>query len=787
MQNGLELLKKHFGYSEFHPMQENIINDIMACRDALVLMPTGSGKSLCYQLPAVMKSGVTVVVSPLIALMKDQVDSLRSNGIGASFINSTLSAGEIEGVKTRLLENKDRILYIAPERLASQDFTPFLKTLKIGLFAIDEAHCISEWGHDFRPEYRQLKLLRENFPGIPIIALTATAVPDVQKDIIQQLKLAEPKIYKASFNRENLFYYVRPKEDAYEQIVNYIRGRPKDSGIIYCQSRRTAENLAEKLREDGFRALPYHAGMASDLRSENQERFIHDDVEVIAATIAFGMGIHKTNVRYVIHYDLPTNLESYYQETGRAGRDRLESDCILFFSYGDKVKIEALIEKKKNPERKRIAYKKLNAMIKFCESVQCRRKMLLAYFGEEYDGRCGKCDTCLQPRETFDGAEAAKKALGCVQDINQRFGTNYAVSILTGKENKRSKAYNHHSLKSYGIGKEYTAKQWQTFIRELIRDGCIDVVGDKYPVLKLNQKSRDILAGRLSVFLTKPAESHIVQIPTPDNVDIDLFDILRGLRKNIADTNQVPPYIIFPDKTLKEMATYYPRDLGSMKKIHGIGQIKLERYGKTFLEKIADYCKLHNIRFVRKIEKGKPKAYTLEQGRQQYPKGYEEWTEGDDLRLKNGYAQGKTISELADIFQRTAGAIRSRLKNLGLVQYISGLPYTESDDEKSSRTQDDTYTKTLELCKQGMTLEEIAKTRNLATSTIVSHIEKLLMAGEDINIDNFVGIEKQRIIQECMRNLRTPYLTPIKENLGNDYSYEEIRLVRAKSIFSSKN
>ena len=323
MQNALELLKKHFGYSEFHPMQENIINDIMACRDVLVLMPTGSGKSLCYQLPAVMKNGVTVVISPLIALMKDQVDSLRSNGIGASFINSTLNAGEIEDVKIRLLENKDKILYIAPERLASQDFTHFLKMLNIGLFAIDEAHCISEWGHDFRPEYRQLKLFRENFSGIPIIALTATAVPDVQKDIIQQLRLADVKIYKASFNRENLFYYVRPKEDAYEHILNYIKGRPKDSGIIYCQSRQTAENLAEKLREDGFRALPYHAGMASELRSENQERFIHDDIEIIVATIAFGMGINKTNVRYVIHYDLPKNLESYYQETGRAGRDRL--------------------------------------------------------------------------------------------------------------------------------------------------------------------------------------------------------------------------------------------------------------------------------------------------------------------------------------------------------------------------------------------------------------------------------------------------------------------------------
>jgi ATP-dependent DNA helicase RecQ len=538
------------------------------------------------------------------------------------------------------------------------------------------------------------------------------------------------KIYKASFNRENLFYYVRPKEDAYEQIVNYIRGRPKDSGIIYCQSRQTTENLAEKLREDGFRALPYHAGMASELRSENQERFIHDDVEIIVATIAFGMGINKTNVRYVIHYDLPKNLESYYQETGRAGRDRLESDCILFFSYGDKVKIEVLIEKKKNPERKRIAYKKLNAMINFCESAGCRRKTLLEYFGETYKERCGKCDTCLQPRETFDGTEAAKKVLGCVQDIGGRFGINYVVSILEGKENKRSKAYNHHSLKSYGIGKEYTAKQWQTLIRELIRNGFLDVVGDKYPVLKLNQKSRDILTGRLSVFLAKPAESPIVQIPIPgaSSIDADLFDILRALRKNIADIKEVPPYVIFHDTTLKEMATYYPQDIENMKKIHGIGQIKLEKYGKIFLEKIADYCKLHNINLVtERVEPIKEKDMA-----------YEKWAEADDLRLKN----------------------------------------------ENSRTHSDTHMKTLDLCRQGLTLEQVAKTRNLAASTIVSHIEKLLVGGEDIDIDAFVSVEKQKIIQECLSDMGSA-LTPIKETLGNDYSYDEIRLVRAKSIFSS--
>lgn len=665
MQNMLELLKKHFGYSEFHPMQEEIINDILQGRDVFVLMPTGSGKSLCYQLPAVMKSGITVVVSPLIALMKDQVDSLQSNGIGASLINSTLGAGEIKAAKLRILAGKDKLLYIAPERLSSPDFIPFLKMLPIDLFAIDEAHCISEWGHDFRPEYRQLSIIRENFPAVPIIALTATAIPDVQQDIVQHLRLKNPSIYKASFNRPNLCYNILPKQDAYKQVVDYIKQSPKDSGIIYCQSRKTAESLAKKLSNDGFRALPYHAGLAADARSENQENFIRDDAEIIVATIAFGMGINKTNVRYVIHYDLPKNIEGYYQETGRAGRDRLESDCILLFSHGDRAKIVALIEKGYNKKKKQIAYDKLNEMISFCESTECRRKVLLGYFGEEYNGQCDKCDNCLSPKEQMDGSEAAKKVIRCVLELNQRFGVNCIASVLTGKGNKYTTA------RSYGSGKEYAMKQWQSFIRELAREGYINVTGTKYPILKINSKSFGILSGRLSISLTKPSGTPERTIEQEMEVEkqpsAELFDILRSLRKQIADAENVPPYIIFPDSTLREMTAYYPQDISSLKKIRGVGQIKLQRYGEAFLEKIADYCKLHNIQCIRKLEKGKSKAYTLEQVRQQYPKGYAEWTDGDDLRLKNGYAQGKTISELADSFQRTAGAIRSRLKKLGLI------------------------------------------------------------------------------------------------------------------------
>lgn len=600
-----EALKKYFGYSEFRPIQESIINDVLAGRDVFVLMPTGSGKSICYQLPAVMKEGITVVISPLIALMKDQVDSLQANGIGATFINSSLTAGEIEEVKIRLLQNKDKILYVAPERFASPDFIYFLRMFKIALFAVDEAHCISDWGHDFRPEYRKLGMLKQMFPQVPIIALTATAIPDVQKDIIKMLKLSEPHIYRASFNRPNLSYFVRGKKGTYEQIADYVKEHKKDSGIIYCQSRNSAEKLAMKLQRDGFRALPYHAGLSKDERSDNQELFIKDDAEIIVATIAFGMGINKPNVRYVIHHDLPKNIEGYYQETGRAGRDGLESDCILFFSYGDRMKIEALIERSMNPRKKEIAYRKLDEMIKFCESSQCRRQFMLEYFGEKTDGNCNKCDACLSPKETFDGAEIAKKALACIKETRQRFGMNYIISVLIGKAKGRVPDYGHDKIKSFGIGKEYSLVQWQSFIRELVQAGFIDVAGDKYPILKLNQKSFDVLFNKMPVALTKEktkdkmkesvVESKEEITEETQEVDYKLFEALRALRKEIADSDRMPPYIVFPDVTLKEMATFFPHSSDSLAKIKGVGNVKLERYGKRFLEKITEYCKQNNI------------------------------------------------------------------------------------------------------------------------------------------------------------------------------------------------
>ncbi|MDN3512425.1 MAG: DNA helicase RecQ [Candidatus Jettenia sp. CY-1] len=703
-------LQKYFGYTSFYPLQEDIIKEVLAQRDAFVLMPTGGGKSLCYQLPALLFSGVTIVVSPLIALMKDQVDGLLANGIPAIFINSSLSYSEIDAKRQSLLNNEIKILYIAPERLFMPEFLQFLQGLKISLFAIDESHCISEWGHDFRPEYRQLEILKEKFPKVPVMALTATATPAVQKDIILQLKLSNCRVFKASFNRKNLYYQIKPKDNPYHQILHYLKSRKKDSGIIYCQSRKTVESLTTSLQAEGYRVLPYHAGLPAEVRTENQERFIHDDVEIIVATIAFGMGIDKPDVRYVIHYDLPKSIEGYYQETGRAGRDGLKSDCILFFSYADKFKIEYFINQKIDENEKLIAYKQLRDITNYCEGNICRRKLLLDYFGEKFDEpNCNNCDVCLEPKERFDGTIAAQKILSCIYRVGERFGVNYIIDVLQGSKNQKVLQNRHDTIKTYGVGKEYTKSQWQAFTRELIQLGYVKLDGDKYPVLKLNEKSQKVLLRNEKVFLTKPEEPlHIQKDERDGDYDRTLFERLRNLRKTLADKEFVPPYIIFHDTSLKEMSTYYPQNLPDLRKINGIGEQKLHKYGEIFLKEITDYCKQHHI-------ESKPIIH-------KHP----------EFPIK----QPKTL----------------------------------------------TTQTTLELYRQHLTLEEIAQKRDLALSTIVSHIEKLILDGEDISIDGFIASEKQQHIKQTLEELGMKFMTPVKEKLGNDYSYEEIRLVRAKMM-----
>ena len=541
-------LHRYFGYTSFRPLQEEIIRDVLERKDVFVLMPTGGGKSMCYQLPALLMEGITIVVSPLISLMKDQVDGLEANGISAACMNSTQSAREIRDVKTAFLENRLKVLYVAPERLMMPGTFAFLKKGKVSLFAIDEAHCISEWGHDFRPEYRKLKLLRDpktGFPDIPIIALTATATERVREDIISQLNLniaPEKGPYVASFDRKNLYYEIRPKRETFSEITDYLHRHRGEAGIIYCQSRNSVEALTKKLNLAGFKALPYHAGLSDFERTRNQEMFIKDDVDIIVATIAFGMGIDKSNVRFVIHYDLPRNLESYYQETGRGGRDGSPCECILFFSRGDRFKIEYFISQKTNEKEKDVSLVQLRQMVAYCEVNKCRRQTLMEYFGEKLSEPCGNCDCCLTPKITFDGTEAAKKLITCVHELNQRFGTNYVIDILTGSKNKKIQQHRHEKVKSHGIGREFTKEQWRSLASEMINTGLLDVSGAQYPVLKLNAMSRKILTGTERIELVCPEGF------TPEAAKSLALSIAAGIKDKKANDLCFSPEDTFSDK-----------------------------------------------------------------------------------------------------------------------------------------------------------------------------------------------------------------------------------------------
>jgi ATP-dependent DNA helicase RecQ len=610
--NIFPLLKKYFGHESFLSPQEEIIKDVLAGEDVFALLPTGGGKSLCYQLPALVLDGLILVVSPLIALMKDQVDGLRKKGIAVAYINSTLSPYEIQKTRSSLLNNDIKILYVAPERLMLSEFLSFLTRLKISLIAIDEAHCISEWGHEFRPAYRQLKVLKDLFPRVPLMALTATAVPEVQADIIALLKLKDPAIYKASFNRKNLVYHVRPKADAYGQLLQYLNGHQGESGIVYCFSQKSTESLAGKLQKVGFRVLPYHAGMDPARRAETQEMFIKDDIDIVVATIAFGMGIDKPDIRFVIHYDLPKNMETYSQETGRAGRDGLQSDCILFFGYGDTKKIEYLIGQGNDEEQKKISYAKLRDMVNFCDSHECRRKALLRYFGEAYEeDNCRSCDNCCRaPRERFDGSEIARKILTCVSQAHEKFGANHIVDILRGSKSRKILQNGHDSLKAYGSGREYPSDQWRSFIRELVSQGYLQIEGDAYPVLKLTEKSYDLLFGGEAIMLTKPAQKMAMARTSHDDFkdgfdgrsdgcanhansgpDQELFESLRALRRQVADNEGIPPYMVFHDSSLTEMAIRLPGNMAEFRSIEGVGDKKLEKYGDIFLREIDAYLR----------------------------------------------------------------------------------------------------------------------------------------------------------------------------------------------------
>jgi ATP-dependent DNA helicase RecQ len=605
-------LKSAFGFDSFRPGQEAIVRDALAARDVLAIMPTGGGKSLCFQLPAVIQSGVTLVISPLIALMQDQVRLLEDNGIAAAFINSSLGAAEISIRTAALLRGEYKLLYLAPERLLTAEFMqgvlPRLKTAQgIAALVIDEAHCVSEWGHDFRPEYRQLSTLRHRYPDIPMLAFTATATPRVRTDIVQQLQLREPAIHVASFNRPNLHYSVRPKNKrTYDELLQRARDS-ESAGIVYCLSRKRVDELAGMLRADGVNALPYHAGLDADERRRNQEAFIRDDARIIVATIAFGMGINKPDVRWVIHYDLPRTLESYYQESGRAGRDGDPAQCILYFGAGDIRTADFLIQQKIDPisgapldEEQRIARQQLRQVLNYAESSECRRTIQLRYFGESFAGSCGACDNCCEPRQTKDWSVQAQQLLSCVARLAQRrerYGAAYLIEILRGGESQRLIDRGHSSLSVYGIGKSHSVEEWRQLARCLAHQGLVDETQDGYPVLLLNAKSWEVLRGERKVEIAealKPARSRKSAASTASGsttgaVDHELFEALRVLRKKLADENGLPPYVIFHDASLREMAQRKPVTIADFATIPGVGQTKLLRYGEPFIDIIREH------------------------------------------------------------------------------------------------------------------------------------------------------------------------------------------------------
>ena len=602
-------LKKHFGYDEFRPLQQEIVSDALAGRDVFALMPTGGGKSLCFQLPALLRDGLTIVISPLISLMKDQVDALQTSGIAATFLNSALDRHEAVERLRGLNRGQYRMLYLAPERLMLDGFLERALNWNITQIAIDEAHCISEWGHDFRPEYRELKKLRRHLPDVPIMALTATATKRVRKDIVDQLHLDNARCYVASFNRPNLTYRVVPKSSPYEQVLTFIRSRPNESGIVYCASRKTADSLATKLNGDGVKAKPYHAGLEAKERTKHQELFLRDDARVITATIAFGMGINKPNVRFVVHHDLPKNIESYYQETGRAGRDGLPSECVLLFSASDVVKQRRFIEEKSEREQ-RIAQEQLRNTIHYAETRDCRRATLLKYFGEEFPAPCNGCDNCLEPRETFDGTVPAQKFLSCIQRVRQKsgfsFGLNHIVDVLNGAATEPIRERGHDQLSTYGIGQDLKRGAWLAIGRELLRLGLVTAAPGKFATLELTEAGWAALRERKQITLTKPydvqekkrSKRRVGEI----KCDEALFERLRVLRRQIADERDVPAYIIFSDVALREMARAYPTTTAKFSRIPGVGQQKVRDFEEPFTTAIAEYLAKRSRQSAKAIE-----------------------------------------------------------------------------------------------------------------------------------------------------------------------------------------
>ncbi|MCH8569083.1 MAG: DNA helicase RecQ [Balneolales bacterium] len=725
-----QVLSTYFGYSVFRPNQREAIMEVLKGHDVFVLMPTGGGKSLCYQIPAMLMPGVTIVVSPLIALMKDQVDALQANGIEAAFLNSSMSWQEQNEVTHRVKTGQIKLLYVAPERFKGQDgaFLSMLDQLQPSLIAVDEAHCISHWGHDFRPDYLELSVLKSRFPSTPVIALTASADQTTRDDIIAKLKLQNPQVFTSSFNRSNIFYEVRDSVDSTGELIDFLNTNKGEAGIIYTLKRSSTEELAEQVNAAGFKAMAYHAGLSRDERERCQDLFLKDEISVIVATVAFGMGIDKSNVRFVVHMSMPKNIESYYQETGRAGRDGLESKALLFFNYGDMHTLRYFATIDGNDAQTAIMLDKLNQMVAFCELRSCRRQYLMNYFGESHPDVCGKCDVCLSEYHSVDYTTEAQKALSAVARLNQTYGAEMITLLLKGSQSKKMTDWM-RALKTYGVGSDRPATFWKSLLRELCSKGYLSQEGNPMPVYKLTGESMKLLRGEEKFIVQEKPDARPVHQRTGADKSSDngsdrrLFERLRVVRKEIADEEGKPPFVVLSDKSLHELATFFPQTLGDLHYINGFGQVKTERYGSTFIDVIQKFCKEHDIA---------PKPNHL------YRKSAQNNPTGSAGINKNS-AERKP----------SAGRLQS-----------AALSY--------------------QIYRTGKTIEEVAAERGLATSTICGHLEIYVGRGM-IEVEELVDSSTINQIHEIVKNNPNARLKEIKEAAGQDVTYEEIRFVIAAS------